>query len=166
MNRMAAPAAGAMDEAPSPGAALPRPALARLLRDGQADLADYAVLDGLLEQQFHCALRHDGSQMDALAQRILEVVERLDERRGVRRALAERLLGPGAPGGMAALSARLPASQRDAVQALWERLELAVRGSKARNARNARLMTEQQGMLQRVLHGAEEPLYEGAHAAP
>ena len=142
--------------------ALPRAALARLLRDAQADLADYALLAELLEEQFACALRHEAAPLQDLVPRILALVDQLDERRAMRVALVQRLLGEDAAGGMAALTARLVPPQRAAVQALWDRLEEAVRDCKARNARNARLMTEQQALLTRVLHGAQEPLYADA----
>ena len=86
-------------------------------------------------------------------------LDALDQRRRARVELVTQLLGPQTPASMAALFERLPAARRAPVQALWERLEQAVTDCKTRNARNARLMTEQQALLQRVLHGAQEPLY-------
>ncbi len=141
------------------GQPVPAAALALLLRDAQADLGDYGTLAQLLEQQFEGALRHDAAQMHTLAQQIGPLLDTLDQRRRARVELVTQLLGPQTPASMAALFERLPAARRAPVQALWERLEQAVTDCKTRNARNARLMTEQQALLQRVLHGAQEPLY-------
>lgn len=139
--------------------AVPAPALAQLLRDAQADLGDYERLAQLLEQQFNAALRHDAAQLQTLAEGIGPLLDALDQRRLARVALVTQLLGPLSATSMASLFERLPAARRAPVQALWERLEQAVTDCKTRNARNARLMTEQQALLQRVLHGAQEPLY-------
>jgi flagella synthesis protein FlgN len=140
---------------------MPRAALERLLRDVQSDLADYAELHELLDGQFAVALRHDAPAMESLAARIVAVVDQLDARRQFRVGLLTRLSGGAAPS-VAALVAQWPGARRAAVQALWDRLEQAVQDCKARNLRNARLMTEQNALLARVLHGPEEPLY--AHA--
>lgn len=139
--------------------AVPAPALAQLLRDAQADLGDYERLAQLLEQQFNAALRHDAAQLQTLAEGIGPLLDALDQRRLARVALVTQLLGPLSATSMASLFERLPAARRAPVQALWERLEQAVTDCKTRNARNARLMTEQHALLQRVLHGAQEPLY-------
>lgn len=147
--------------APARQRSLPLPALARLLRDAQADLADYGQLADLLEQQFDSAMQHDGARLTALAPQITALVDTLDERRRARVALAAQLLGPQAPVELAALLERVPAGHRASVQAMWDRLGAAVQQCKARNARNARLMTEQNALLQRVLHGPQEGLYEG-----
>ncbi len=154
-------APGPAGSAGSPARAAPA-ALARLLQDAQADLADYATLAGLLEQQLEGALRHDGTALEGLAQRILALVEQLDGRRRVRMALVGRLVGDTTPAGMETLMARLPAAQRGTIAALWARLEAAVHDCKARNGRNARLITEQQALFERVLHGTQEPLYADA----
>lgn len=144
----------------TPGnAPVPAAALASLLRDAQADLADYDTLAQLLEQQFEGALRYDAAQLHALAQQINPLLDALDLRRRARVTLVTQLLGPQTPASMASLFERLPAARRAPVQALWDRLEQAVIDCKTRNARNARLMTEQQALLQRVLHGEQEPLY-------
>lgn len=139
--------------------AVPAPALAQLLRDAQADLGDYERLAQLLEQQFNAALRHDAAQLQTLAEGIGPLLDALDQRRLARVALVTQLLGPLSATSMASLFERLPAARRAPVQALWDRLEQAVLACKASNARNARLMTEQHALLQRVLHGAQEPLY-------
>lgn len=139
--------------------AVPAPALAQLLRDAQADLGDYERLAQLLEQQFNAALRHDAAQLQTLAEDIGPLLDALDQRRLARVALVTQLLGPLSAISMASLFERLPAARRAPVQALWDRLEQAVLACKASNARNARLMTEQHALLQRVLHGAQEPLY-------
>lgn len=141
--------------------ALPRPAMERLLRDVQADLADYAELAALLDEQFAGALRHDGPALEALAERIVALVDELDTRRQFRIGLLTRLSGGTAPS-VPALVAQWPAARRSAVQALWDRLALAVQDCKARNLRNARLMTEQHALLSRVLHGPEDTLYADA----
>ncbi|WP_326536798.1 flagellar protein FlgN [Pseudorhodoferax sp.] len=157
--------AAVADRATTPQAApraLPRPAVERLLRDVQADLADYAELAELLEQQFASALRHDGPALEELAERIVAVVDQLDARRQFRIGLVARLTGDAATPGVPALLAQWPAARRGAVQALWDRLEEAVRDCKARNLRNARLMTEQHALLARVLHGPEDTLYADA----
>ncbi|PZQ03401.1 MAG: hypothetical protein DI587_00585 [Variovorax paradoxus] len=133
----------------------------RLLRDVQADLADYAELRALLEQQFAGALRHDALAMEPLAEALVAVVDRLDARRLFRDGLLARLSGVSAPS-VPALLAQWPAAQRAAVQALWDRLERAVQDCKALNLRNARLLTEQHQLLTRVLHGTEDPLYADA----
>jgi flagella synthesis protein FlgN len=141
--------------------ALPRAAVERLLRDVQADLADYAELQDLLEQQFASALRHDAQAMESVAAGIVAVVDRIDARRQFRYGLLTRLQGGGVPT-VPALVALWPAAQRAGVQALWDQLEQAVHDCKARNLRNARLLTEQHVLLTRVLHGTEDPLYADA----
>jgi flagella synthesis protein FlgN len=159
---MTTPAAAAHAPATPAGAArLPRPAMERLLRDVQADLADYAELRALLDQQFAGALRHDALAMEPLAEALVAVVDRLDARRLFRDGLLARLSGGSAPS-VPALLAQWPAAQRAAVQALWDRLERAVLDCKALNLRNARLLTEQHQLLTRVLHGTEDPLYADA----
>jgi flagella synthesis protein FlgN len=127
----------------------------------QADLADYADLRALLDQQFAGALRHDALAMEPLAEALVAVVDRLDARRLFRDGLLARLNGGSAPS-VPALLAQWPAAQRAAVQALWDRLEQAVQDCKALNLRNARLLTEQHQLLTRVLHGTEDPLYADA----
>lgn len=156
--------AGADHKRSAPGAAtaLPRQAAERLLRDVQADLDDYAVLADLLELQFAGALQHDGTALQTLAERILALVGQLDARRQLRSELLTRLAGGSRAADVATLLALWPPSGRAAVQALWERLEDAVRDCKERNLRNARLLTEQQALFARVLHGPEDSLYANA----
>lgn len=140
-------------------APLPRQALASLLRDAQADLGDYGKLAALLERQFACALRHEAAVLTTLSEEITALVDALELRRQQRVALVTQLLGGGDKPSMAALFERLPAASRPPVEALWAELEAAVQDCKKRNARNARLMTEQQAILQRVLKGDETGIY-------
>jgi flagella synthesis protein FlgN len=143
-------------------AVLSRPALSRLLRDAEADVADYSALAVLLEEQFISALQHKTSALPALAERITRLVDTLDERRCTREALVSELLGSTTRPSMAALFARLPAASRAPVEALWQRLESAVQDCKARNTRNAHLMSEQHAIMQRVLFGEEAGIYADA----
>jgi len=143
-------------------AVLSRPALSRLLRDAEADVADYAALAVLLEEQFASALRHETTALTVQAERIARLVDTLDERRCTREALVAELLGGASKPSMAALFARLPVASRAPVEALWQRLEAAVQHCKARNARNAHLMSEQHAIMQRVLFGEEAGIYADA----
>lgn len=138
---------------------LPRPALSRLLRDAQADLRDYDALALLLEEQFTSALRHDTARLTALAHDVTTLADTLDQRRRTRMALVTELLGAGSAPSMTALFARLPTDMRAPVEALWARLTGSVQHCKTLNVRNARLMTEQQAMLQRVLQGDKADTY-------
>jgi flagella synthesis protein FlgN len=138
---------------------LPRAAVERLLGDVRADLHDHAELQALLDQQFEAALRHDAAALEPVATRILALVEQLDARRQLRDALVSRLSGHDGPPSVHTLLGQWPAAQRPQLQALWAHLEQAVQDSKNRNLRNARLMTEQQAMLIRVMHGSEDGLY-------
>jgi flagella synthesis protein FlgN len=140
-------------------APLSRQALGSLLRDAQADLADYGRLAALLERQFAGALRHEAAVLTALSEEITTLVDTLEQRRRQRVALVTQLLGAETVPSMAALFERLPAASRQPVETLWTELEEAVQDCKMRNARNARLMTEQQAILQRVLHGDEGGIY-------
>lgn len=136
---------------------LPRSAQARLdrLAAGVAqDVHDAHALAVLLEEQFDAALHHDGSRLQQLAPHIEALVDRMETRRGERVLLAESLLGRGAR--MAALITRLPAARQPALAAAWSALEQQVRQCKALNQRNCGLMTGQQDILQRVLHGEAE----------
>lgn len=143
-------------------AVLSRPALSRLLRDAEADVADYAALAVLLEEQFASALRHETAALTVQAERITRLVDTLDERRCTREALVSELLGGASRPSMAALFARLPVASRAPVEALWQRLESSVQDCKARNARNAHLMSEQHAIMQRVLFGEEAGIYADA----
>ncbi|AKJ30356.1 flagellar protein FlgN [Caldimonas brevitalea] len=128
------------------------PALARLLLGVRADLADYARLRELLQEQFDVALRHDSQQMAETAERISALTAALEARRGERVALAAELLGKDAPVSMQRLVPLVPAPARAALQDWWQTLEALVRECKALNARNCRLMMDQHEIMQRVLH--------------
>ena len=138
---------------------LPRPALSQLLRDAQADLHDYAALAALLEQQFTSALLHEAAKLITLAEEITTLTDRLEQRRCTRVTLVTQLLNTDKNPSMTALLPRLPSAMRAPIAALWTRLTAAVEHCKQLNLRNARLMTEQQALLQRVLQGDKEELY-------
>lgn len=129
-------------------------AIGHLLSGVGEDVRVYSALAALLEEQFEVALRHDSVRMEALGPSIGTLVDRLEGRRQERVALVERLLGPGAR--MAALIALLPQPRQELLEADWQVLETLVRRCKELNARNCRLMMDQQALMQRVLHGEAE----------
>ncbi len=151
-----------MSGSPATVRPVPRDALVQLLRDAQADLRDYGRLAAALEQQFGGALRHDAAALSSIAAEIMELTEVLEQRRQVRVRLVSGILGTATAPSMAALFARLPAAARAPIEALWQRLERSVAQCRERNLRNARLMTEQQALMQRVLHGDENHVYADA----
>lgn len=143
-------------------ALMSRPALSRLLRDAQADLRDYGALDALLERQFLGALRHDAAQLTQLAEAITTLATTLERRRSDRVALVTQLLADDQAPSMTALFQRLPPAMRPPIESLWDQLTAAVLHCKSLNVRNARLMTEQQALLQRVLMGDKVDTYADA----
>ncbi len=128
--------------------------LDRLLRGVGEDVRDYRVLMGLLETQFELALRHEAAPMESLSARISALVDVLDARRRERVSLVEHLQGPGRR--MADVFGLLPPQRRRLLETGWQTLEKLVRDCKALNARNCRLLMDQQAILQRVLHGDDE----------
>ncbi|MFC3533446.1 flagellar export chaperone FlgN [Vogesella facilis] len=133
-----------------------RDAAKTLLADVASDRNDYRVLAQLLEQQFAAALRHDAAAIDAINQRIEPLLARLDEHRRLRPTLAARLLGVTRGGSMDEVIALLPATPAAALAGWWAELQQAVRHCKELNARNGRLMSSQQEIMQRVLHGESD----------
>lgn len=143
------------------GGATPLPPLQQLMQDLQTDLREYHELHQLLEAQFQAALRHDATALQTLAAQVSGLVDRLDQRRLSRRGLVHTLLPRHPAPGVAEVLALLPAQGPMRAKAAqgWARLEALVRACKERNARNGRLMADQQAVFQRVLHGEESPLY-------
>jgi flagella synthesis protein FlgN len=126
-------------------------ALAAIVRGVEQDSQAYRELRGALEEQFTAALRHDAQGLAGLATRITALVETMDMRRLERETICATLAGRGA--GVPALLPLLPEASRQAFAGAWSALEAQVIECKRLNARNGRLMTEQQELMQRVLRG-------------
>lgn len=133
-----------------------RDAAKTLLTDVASDRNDYRVLEQLLEQQFAAALQHDADAIGQINARIEVLLARLDEHRRVRPTLVAALLGPSVPLSMDAVIARLPVAPAAALGNWWSELQRAVGRCKELNARNGRLMSSQQEIMQRVLHGESD----------
>lgn len=125
--------------------------LADIARGVEADRHAYRTLRGLLEEQFAAALRHDAPALAGLAGRLTALVGELEGRREERVALCATLSGTGTR--IEAILPLLPEATRNAFVAAWRELEAQVRECKELNVRNGQLMTEQQQIMQRVLHG-------------
>ena len=127
----------------------------RLLLGGIAeDLAAYAVLRGLLQQQFDAAIRHRAVELGAAAEAISALVDVLQLRRQQRVALVQRLVGPN--GGMSQAFSLLKSTARERMEADWKTLEQSVIECKRLSKRNGDLLVEQYSIMQRVLHGEEQ----------
>lgn len=127
-----------------------------LMRGVAEDLNDYRALNALLEEQFDAALRYDAAKLGVLAERIMELVVTLDSRRLQRVSLVADLAGDGA-----AISDTFPmmnSMARTALESGWKMLENLVRESKQKNERNCKLLMDQHGIMERVLHG-EDTIY-------
>jgi flagella synthesis protein FlgN len=129
-------------------------ALALLMRGVGQDLRDYRRLKAMLEEQFMAALRHQTALLKELAERVTTTVEVLELRRRERVALVGHIVGAGAP--MSAAFALLSGSERSAVESGWKMLDALVNECKQLNSRNGRLIMDQHGIMQRVLHGEEQ----------
>lgn len=136
----------------------PALALAQMLRDLHADRSGYARLRELLEAQFQAALRHRAEPLIELAEDIVALVGEIEARRQQRGSLLVRLLGPDSKPSIEALLQRLPAATGQTFTVAWQGLEQQVRECKRLNLRNCQLVTDQHGLMQRVL-GIEEPGY-------
>ncbi|WP_229205824.1 flagellar export chaperone FlgN [Duganella sp. Leaf126] len=132
-------------------------AMRALLAGVADDRQAYAALTALLEEQFDAALRHQGPRLAAIAEHITALVAQADARRLQRVALAQQLNGPQAT--MSQAFALLKPSAREKMEADWRALEAQVIECKRLSKRNADLLVEQHGIMQRVLHG-EDHIYE------
>jgi flagella synthesis protein FlgN len=132
-------------------------AMHALLQGLAEDGRDYPLLQELLEQQFGAALRHQSAPLAEAAEAIGALVDQLEARRRLRLQLAQRLLGPQAA--MAQVFALLKSGARDKAEADWRALEQRVLECKRIGKRNSELLLGQHTVMQRVLHGDEEPLY-------
>lgn len=132
-------------------------AMRALLAGIAADMQAYAGLAALLEEQFDAALRHQGPRLGDIAEKITATVAEADARRIQRVALAQHLNG--ANGTMAQAFSLLKPAAREKMEADWLALEALVIECKRLSKRNADLLVEQHGIMQRVLHG-EEHIYE------
>jgi flagella synthesis protein FlgN len=132
----------------------------KLLLDGiGADMADYQLLLGLIEQQFEAAIRHQSARLGEIAAALGALVPVLEARRAQRVELATRLTGPNPA--MAQVFALLKPEPRAKLEADWKQLEVTVRTAKELGKRNAELLAEQFTIMQRVLHG-DDQTYEPA----
>ncbi|WP_229417162.1 flagellar export chaperone FlgN [Massilia sp. Root418] len=153
----APPAAAPAQAQPQPGSR--QHAMQLLLEGISADMAAYAELQDLLEQQFDAALRHQRARLEQVAEAVSVLVDAMETRRAQRVACAVHLLGP-APA-MAQVFALLKPEPRERLQQQWQALELRVLECKRLSKRNSDLLVEQYTIMQRVLHG-EDQIYEPA----
>jgi len=149
--------APARPAAPPAAAANPRQLAMRELLAGVADdTAAYATLQDLLQQQFQAALRHQATELGAVAAAISTLVDQMQARRQQRVALVQRLVG--STGNMMQAFALLKNTAREKMEQDWQALERAVIECKRLSKRNGDLLVEQYTIMQRVLHG-EEHIY-------
>ena len=142
---------------PTPSPASRQDAMRALLSGIAADLQAYSALAAVLEEQFSAALRHQGPRLVEIVEQLTTAVAIVDARRIERVALAQHLTGP--QGTMAQAFALLKPAAREKIEADWLALEALVIECKRLSKRNADLLVEQHGIMQRVLHG-EEHTYE------
>ncbi|MFC3461337.1 flagellar export chaperone FlgN [Massilia haematophila] len=125
------------------------------LADGvQLDLEAAKAILALLERQFQAALRHQGSELAALAEELTPALDAMDARRRQRVALVRALHG--LDGTMAGFIAAQPEPGRARLAASWSELERLVVVCKAATTRNGNLLADQFTTMQRVLHGEEQ----------
>ena len=129
-------------------------AMRQLLAGIADDLQAYAQLQALLQDQFQAALRHKAAELGAAASAISTLVDAMQQRRALRVALVQRLVGE--TGNMAQAFALLKNAAREKIEADWKTLEQAVMECKRLSKRNGDLLVEQYSIMQRVLHGEEQ----------
>lgn len=122
----------------------------------QQDLAAYAALQALMDEQFHAALRHDAAAMQDVAQRITAQAQALEQSTQQRVLHAQALLPVGAPVTMTALFAQLQAPLQQQFLRLWRELEALVQRCKTRNVRNCQLILEQAQIMRQVLGASNQ----------
>jgi len=126
-------------------------AAAQVLEGIRADLGACTAIRDLLERQFSAALRHRGSELAALGERLGPQLDTMEQRRRQRVQLVRALFGAEAT--MDAFFASLPAAQRASALSDWQALEQLVQDCQQATTRNRYLMAEQYSTMQRVLHG-------------
>ncbi|GGY04700.1 flagellar protein FlgN [Paludibacterium paludis] len=127
--------------------------LKRLVLGIQADLDDYRRLETLLEEQYRAALSHDASRIGEAGDAVLVLCEALDIRRRERSRLLTVLTGSGGETAMPAFFAMLPAKLAASCQAAWRALQARVEHCRSLNLRNGELMSMQQEVMLRAMHG-------------
>lgn len=128
-------------------------AVAALVDGVEQDLAAAQAIHGLLERQFQAALRHQGAEIGALAEKLAPALDAMDARRRQRVTLVRALHG--ADGSMGGFIAAQPEPGRAKLAAAWSELERLVVACKAATTRNGNLLAEQFTVMQRVLHGGD-----------
>lgn len=128
----------------------------QLLGDMRSDLADYQLLQELLERQFKGALSHDPTSLADTGEQIVALTSQLDARRRTRVELAAELLGRPRQLSIEAVLALLPAAPRQACERLWATLRERVVHCKTLNERNGRLLMAQHDSMERILFGEKD----------
>ncbi|RQW24545.1 flagellar protein FlgN [Rhodobacteraceae bacterium CH30] len=130
--------------------------LKQLMAGIQADRSAYAELESLLEAQFGAIVRCDAPRLALLAESILQLSAALDGRRCERERLLLEALGVSRLTSIEQVFMRLPADIATRCRAHWEALCSKVQHCQSLNTRNGRLMSEQHGLLTRVMFGDED----------
>ena len=128
-------------------------AMKALLLGIAQDQQAYDELAALLQQQFEATIRHQNERLGQLAETISALVDRMQERRAQRVALAQQLVGVNATIMQAFSLLKNPARER--MEGDWKALEIKVIECKRLGKRNSDLLVEQYSIMQRVLHGEE-----------
>ncbi|MBK1616482.1 hypothetical protein CKO44_23860 [Rubrivivax gelatinosus] len=135
-----------------------REAFTRLLAGISADLAAYAALATLLEQQFRAIVAHDAQGLQAVGATVLERVAELDRRRAERVALVQALGVHGGERPVERVFEQLPPAARETALQAWMTLEARLHVCRDRNTRNCELLMGQRARLAE-LDGGEADTY-------
>jgi flagellar biosynthesis protein FlgN len=123
------------------------------------DIKDYRRLRGLLDEQFHAALRHQAERVAQVCEDIAGLTDVLNGRRSERTVLAQAITREAAPErSHKAVGLHMTAASAQLLSDWTEELEQMVRECKQLNLRNCSLLTEQHEIMQRVLN-QEQGIY-------
>lgn len=125
-----------------------------LIQDMTEDRKHYHALSALLEKQRQFILARDAASLDEVNAQIMALYPSLSQRSQQRYRLLEQLGIRPDTEGMKTLIARLPATHRSAVSALWHALRQQAADCQRANDYNGALMNMQQEILDNLLNSS------------
>lgn len=130
-----------------------------LLRGIRLDEEQYGCLRHLLEQQRLCMIRRDCDALESVNHKIEQHYVELSEQSRLRKSALQELGLTTDRTGIETVFSWLPAPQKTAAMAAWQKLENQARRCKSYNEKNGELLIRQQEFAQIFLGNKPDYLY-------